>query len=258
MTIEPPGCSVNSDVFYTFLMEREDFDARVAGVAALDQPLRRDLYALLVERDAWVSRDEAAEALDVPRSVAAFHLDKLADAGLVQLRFERPAGRGGPGAGRPAKRYRRAETELSVSLPERRYDLAGTVLADAISDVAETGRDLDSAVADAAHRTGTQIGTTVTTDPRDADISGGAAPAAMHALRELGYEPHVDNGDIALANCPFHRLAQRHRSLICGMNLQLLSGLTKALGADALLTPRLQPTEGRCCVRLRTERQEAP
>src|SRR5437588_6728316 len=99
-----------------------DLDRRIAGIAALDQPLRRQLYELLTTTDQWISRDEAAEALGVARSVAAFHLDKLAEAGVVEVRFERTTGRTGPGAGRPSKLYRPAVSELSASVPERHYD----------------------------------------------------------------------------------------------------------------------------------------
>src|SRR5680860_1334410 len=102
-------------------------DARIAAVASLEQPLRRRLYALLDDRDRWITRDEAASALDVARSVAAFHLDKLADAGVVEVTFERTTGRTGPGAGRPSKMYRLTLDELSASIPERHYDLAGQV-----------------------------------------------------------------------------------------------------------------------------------
>ena len=75
--------------------------------------------------------------------------------------------------------------------------------------------------------------------------------AATDALERLGYAPRQDGKDIVLANCPFHRLAERHRPLICGMNLDLLDGLAEGLGADGRLVPRLEPTEGMCCVRLR-------
>src|SRR5688572_5057832 len=99
-------------------MERDERDP-VQDIATLDQPVRRAIYDLLVERDEWIGRDEVAEAVDLPRSVAAFHLDKLLEADLVETRFERPPGRpGGPGAGRPAKKYRRATREVSVSLPD--------------------------------------------------------------------------------------------------------------------------------------------
>src|SRR3954470_20933163 len=123
-----------------------DRRTRIAGIAALDQPVRADLYAVLTDRDDWVGRDEAAEAAGVPRSVAAFHLDKLVEAGLVDTRFERPPGRSGPGAGRPAKKYRRTDRDGAVSFPDRRYDLAGTLLADAVAEAAASGRPVEAAL----------------------------------------------------------------------------------------------------------------
>ena len=229
----------------------------MAEVAALDQPVRADLYALLVDRDDWVGRDEAADAIDVPRSVAAFHLDKLAEAGLVEVRFERPPGRGGPGAGRPAKRYRRAERDVVVSLPDRRYDLAGSLLADAVADAAASGRPVEAALSATALATGREIGEAIAAEV--SDLSGtrrGRRSAtrtradAVRALERLGYEPHERGGEIVLANCPFHALADRHRSLVCGMNLDLITGISEGLGADRRLQPRLDPQEGFCCVRL--------
>src|SRR6266545_876983 len=104
------------------LVSDDDFDAQVAGVAALDEPVRRALYRYVVAQPGLVSRDQAAEGTGVPRHVAKFHLDKLEDDGLLEVEFRRPAGRGGPGAGRPAKLYRRSPRELAVSLPERRYE----------------------------------------------------------------------------------------------------------------------------------------
>ena len=77
---------------------------------------------LLVARGE-LSRDRTAEALDLAVG-RRFHLDKLVDAGLADVRFQRLTGRSGPGAGRTAKLYRRSDTEIGVSLPERRYDLA--------------------------------------------------------------------------------------------------------------------------------------
>src|SRR4029453_11926867 len=98
--------------------------------AALDHPVTQSVYLLLAERGE-LSRDATAEALDLARSVAAFHLDKLVDAGLADVRYERLTGRSGPGAGRTARVYRRSEKELGVSLPQRRYDLARALLAQA-------------------------------------------------------------------------------------------------------------------------------
>ncbi len=139
--------------------DTSDLERRVAAIAALDQPLRRDLYRLLSKADGWTSRDEAATALGVGRPVAAFHLDKLVEAGVVEIRFERLTGRSGPGAGRPAKLYRPRQVELAASVPERHYDLAGSLLAAAVSDAADSGRPVVDCLAAVAHATGRQIGT---------------------------------------------------------------------------------------------------
>jgi predicted ArsR family transcriptional regulator len=105
-----------------------DLEQQVAGVAALDHDVSRAAYRLVLA-EGWVSRDRAAEALGVARSVAAFHLDKLLDAGLLTTRYERTSGRSGPGAGRPAKLYGRSDAEFDVSQPPLRYDLASALLA---------------------------------------------------------------------------------------------------------------------------------
>src|SRR6188472_3556763 len=120
-----------------------ELERRIAAVAALDQPLRRELYGLLLDAG-WMTRDEAAAALGIPRSVASFHLDKLAAAGVLEVRFERTSGRSGPGAGRPSKLYRPIPEDIAASVPDRRYDLAGSVLATAVAESARTG----TAVAD--------------------------------------------------------------------------------------------------------------
>src|SRR5829696_1625431 len=105
---------------------------RIAAVAALDDPTRRAVFDLVARAATAVSRDAAAEALGVSRRVAAFHLDRLAEQGLLIVEYRRPPGRSGPGAGRPTKLYRRAEDEVGVSVPERHYDLAGELLAAAV------------------------------------------------------------------------------------------------------------------------------
>lgn len=229
---------------------RPELDRRISGVAALDQPLRRDLYRLLSDRDRWVSRDEAAEALGVPRSVAAFHLDKLAEADVIEVTFERTSGRSGPGAGRPAKLYRRGHAELSAAVPDRRYDLAGSLLVTAIADAERTGAPIATCLSAAARTAGRLIG-------EDAAAAGGLTKretrrqAVLQVLADHGYEPTVGKrGEIALVNCPFHRLAEENRSLVCGMNLDFLGGLLAGMGPEGRLSARLAPEPGYCCVRV--------
>jgi predicted ArsR family transcriptional regulator len=219
----------------------DDRSASVSAVAALAEPTRRRLYDHVVAQPEPVSRDEAAEAVAVPRATAAFHLDRLVDDGLLEVRFERRSGRTGPGAGRPAKLYRRADCTVEVSFPERHYDLAGDLLAAAMAEAEESGESPRSALARLAYERGRQLGS-------DAP-PGERRTAALRVLEDHGFEPRTENGTVTLANCPFHRLAREHTELVCGMNLRLLEGVVDGVGTTDL-EPRLEPSPGRCCVRL--------
>src|SRR5689334_21949827 len=154
----------------------DDRDAQVAAVAALAEPTRRRLYDHVVRQAAPVSRDEAAAATDVPRATVAFHLDKLVDQGLLDVVFERRTGRSGPGAGRPSKLYRRAECDVAVSLPERRYDLAGDLLAAALDEADASGEPPRAVLQRSARRRGRQLGA-------DARAADGAAEGRDVVLR---------------------------------------------------------------------------
>jgi predicted ArsR family transcriptional regulator len=228
----------------------DGFDAQVTGIAALREPVRRDLYRFVVAQAAPVSRDQAAAGLGVARHVAKFHLDKLVDDGLLDVEFARPPGRSGPGAGRPAKLYRRSSRELAVSLPERHYELAGRLLARAVTDAERDGIPVREALHRAAHDAGQALG------ERARSLAGAEAdPAAvLEAATEIlvgcGYEPRADDKGMCLINCPFHVLAQEYTELVCGMNLELINGLADEL-ESAPFEPCLDPAPGRCCVRLR-------
>lgn len=209
---------------------------RVAAIAALDDPVRRALYRHVTASERPVGRDAAAEALGLSRSTAAFHLDRLAAEGLLSVGYRRLGRRTGPGAGRPAKLYHRPDLEVAVSVPVRRYDLVGELLAAAVEESARSGipvRDVLPAVSRDAGRT-----------------IGRRAGSLPEALREHGFEPRPDGGaGWVLGNCPFHRLARQFTALICGLNLDLLRGVADGVGDDhhAML---LDPAPGRCCVRV--------
>lgn len=229
-------------------MISHDFDAHVSSVAALGEPIRRALYRYVVAQGKPVSRDEAASGVGVPRHVAKFHLDRLEEDGLLEVEFSRPPGRrAGPGAGRPSKLYRRSSRELSVTLPQREYDLAGTIMARAITDAECEGVPVSTALRTTALETGQRLGEAAReragADPSEAAL----IEAARGVLTEHGYEPRTDAAGITLANCPFHALAQDYTELVCGMNLDLLRGLLNGLKSEEL-EARLDPAPGRCCV----------
>jgi predicted ArsR family transcriptional regulator len=230
-------------------MSETPFVDRVHRVAALDHPVTRSVYRLLAERGE-LSRDGAADALDLARSVAAFHLDKLVDAGLADVRFERLTGRSGPGAGRTAKVYRRSDKEIGVSLPERRYELAGGLLAEAVERSSNQGVPVARALRSAAAEAGRRIGEAARIATGRRSGRARRQDALVGVLERQGYEPHLRDGEIVLTNCPFHALAEQHRDLVCGMNLELLSAVIDGADGADVLEARLAPQPGYCCVRI--------
>ncbi|GGT44829.1 ArsR family transcriptional regulator [Streptomyces kurssanovii] len=211
-------------------------DPDVSAVAALDEPTRRRLYDHVARQPGPVSRDEAAAALGLARQTAAFHLDRLAGESLLDVVYERRSGRTGPGAGRPAKLYKRSAKQVAVSLPERHYELAGRLLAQAVETSEATGEPVRTVLHREAHRLGTQL-------------AGQDATDVLDLLERYGFEPRHDGDAVVLGNCPFHALAREHTETVCGMNLHLLRGVLQGLD-EARLRACLAPAPGRCCVRL--------
>jgi predicted ArsR family transcriptional regulator len=228
----------------------EDFEAQVAGVAALNDPIRRALYRFVVDSGEPVGRERAAAAVGVQKPLAAFHLEKLAEEGLLDFEFRRLAGRSGPGAGRPAKLYRRSPREIEIALPPREYDLAGQLLAGAIHAAEASGRGVRKELERAAFALGRTIGERATGRAGSPASRGKRREALLEVLREHGFDPRMVDGDIVLGNCPFHALAQQFTELVCGMNLHLLQGVRSVVGVgEHELQPRLEPEPGQCCVK---------
>lgn len=227
------------------------------AISALGEPSRRALYDYIVDAGDWVSRDQAADAVGLERATAAHHLDRLAADGLLEVDFQRLTGRQGPGAGRPAKLYRRARRDFELSLPPRDYALAGQMLAEA-AERARTGRkDIVTALDEVATNKGEDVADKINArlGARGARRSAASKrKVVLDVLEEEGYEPRARrDGTIVLRNCPFHRLAQQHTELICGMNHCLLSAAVDAVDG-AGLEARLDPEEGLCCVKLHPAR----
>lgn len=225
-------------------------DEEISTIAALADPTRRALYRYVVAQRESVSREQAATALGVAHHTAKFHLDKLADDGLLDTEYSRPAGRTGPGAGRPTKRYRRSAREVAVSLPERRYGLASRIMARAIADAVATGTPVGAALHDSATVEGRALGEQALGRFDAATTSQAGAQAIRDALTETGFEPYSDDGVITLTNCPFHTLARESPELVCGMNLDFIQGLLETCNG-AGLKAHLESDPDRCCITLR-------
>lgn len=221
----------------------EDIDA----IAVLQDPVRRRLYEYVAAQGREVGRNEAAEAVGVARTLAAHHLDRLTDAGLLESGSRRLTGRSGPGAGRPAKVYTRSRAERAVSLPARDYRTAADLLAEAAEQAG-----LDAGLCAAARRRGETL--------RGSAGPCGSLEEAVEMLGGRGYEPYLADVEgeqdaegapgaasrvVRMRNCPFHAVAERFPPLVCGMNLALLEGL---LGTDGPVRARMDARPGECCV----------
>ena len=206
----------------------DDLDA----LASLADRVRQQAYQVVADASAPVGRDEVAEALGVGRTLAAFHLDKLVAAGLLETSYARRSGKTGPGAGRPAKLYRvAAAAEHAVSVPPRAYRTAAELLAEALEQAGA-----EKVLYEVAQRHGRRS----------------EAPSEVtELLAEHGYAPAPDGPErIELRNCPFHRLAEQFPPVICGMNLALITGLLAGSGRDQEWAARMDAAPGRCCVTL--------
>lgn len=227
---------------------------RWQAIAALTDQGRRALYDYVRRQRRPVSRDEAARAVSVSRGLAAFHLDKLTDAGLLHAHYE-PAPDKPRGRGRAPKVYQPATAEIAVTIPERHYQLVAEILTDAVATCPEDAHEAATRIA--AER-GLQAGrTALDHHPEPADARDGL-DLACGVLADLGYEPHRARPDrVLLDNCPFHALATRQTQLVCRLNHAYLDGLLRGLDQSAIHAT-LTPRPPACCVELRADNTPDP
>ena len=219
----------------------------VTSLGSLADPSRRALYEFVSRQGEPTGRDEAAAAAGLGRALAAYHLDRMVEDGLLEVSFARRTGRSGPGAGRPAKLYRRAAREFTISLPPRDYELAARIFAEAV-DKEPTGR-AKAALHESARAFGSDIAAEVDRRASSRRSESRRLAALLEVLSERGYEPFRDeDGVVRLRNCPFDRLADAHRQTVCGMNLALLE--QAAASPKGTLEAVLDPRPGLCCVAL--------
>ena len=213
-------------------------------LAALCEPARRDLYFFVVGRGGWVSRSEAAEALNLRRGLVAHHLDRLADDGLLEVEYRRLTGRSGPGAGRPAKLYRRADTQFELTIPPRNPALVGLLLTDAVARAGREAEPVRRTLLDAARDAGGEVGSRASAGRSDDD----RRRALAGLLAAYGYAPYAAAGELSLANCPYEPLSEKDRDLVCAMNLALVEGAVAGVGLRRASCSLRPPTPGGCCV----------
>src|SRR5262245_8998932 len=225
-------------------MPPDPLDRSMSALGSLDEPTRRRLYLFVLAAGHPLTRDESPGHAVISRKLAAFHLDRLVEAGLLVAGPRVVAARRRPGRAR--KTYVPSGLALDVSIPPRRYDLAGQLLAAAIESC-ETDEEPTAAALRVAFDRGRRIG----------DAARPKAPSTrslrtreLAMLADQGYEPVREGDRIVLRSCPFEAVARTAPALVCGMNQALLEGALRGVG-DADTQAVLEPVSGRCCVELR-------
>lgn len=230
----------------------DSFERTLEAIGTLADDNRRGMYLFIREQGRPVGRDEAAEAVGISRKLAAFHLDKLVEKGLLKAHYMHLSEKRGPGAGRPSKVYEPTESEMAVTIPSRSYDFAAKILIDAM----RTAGPWRTTVPEIAREEGFELGRKVRRERRlRAPGDKRTLELSREVLYERGYEPYRDHqGGIRLRNCPFHELAQQSVEIVCGLNQAFIDGFLKGLGNESVMAV-LDPQPGKCCVHLRRRKE---
>lgn len=230
-------------------MSRSESGIAKAAVLADDQ--RRAIYAFVRSAGRPVTREDVAQANGISWRLAAFHLEKLLEQDLLKSHYARPPERGGPGAGRSAKYYEPSDLQVEVTIPDRRYDLAGRFLVEAIQSE-KPGELARETLLRVATEKGRELGEDVRRKRRLRRPGPERTLALLEdVLRDYGFEPYRDDRRIvALRNCPFHALAKLAPDLVCEMNRAFLEGVLRGMGNDNVDSV-LACKPGDCCVTLR-------
>ncbi|MFS4091991.1 helix-turn-helix transcriptional regulator [Streptomyces sp. AF1A] len=223
--------------------------ASLTSLAALGDATRRRMFAFIRQTRRPVTREEVADGLGISRKLAAFHLDKMVAAGLLQAGYEPPAGI--RKVGRRPKVYEPVAEAIAVSIPERRYGMLADVLTEAVLTETE-GESARDAALRVAYRRGEDLGGAERERTRPGRLGAERGlTLAAETLEEFGFEPErTAPGLLRLRNCPFHPLAAKAPELVCGVNQAFLAGFLHGLGSDRT-TAVLAPRPDACCVELR-------
>jgi predicted ArsR family transcriptional regulator len=212
----------------------------IEAIGVLHDRQRRGVYQYVSRQGQDVSRDQAARALSISRNLAAFHLDRLAEAGFLAVSYRRLTGRQGPGAGRPSKLYRRSNRQIGISLPERQYELLARLFAGPLSGARDAR--IKTRLTSAARTFGRALGAS-----SRQSAARGSWRTLNQVLDRLGALPYDDGGVVRLRNCPFDTVAASYPELVCGTNLSLVEGVIAGVELEGVKA-RLEPRPGQCCV----------
>ena len=230
------------------VMSPHDSDASIRAVAALEDRLRRGMYAYIRQASRPVSRDEAAGAVGISRKLAAFHLDKLVEAGVLSAHYAPLSGI--RKVGRTPKVYEPSSLDIRVNFPQRQHELLAAILLDAV--LADSDESARATAVRVARDSGAALGRAERQRSKPGRLgTERALTLAAQVLTGHGFTPRREAPDrVQLRDCPFHPLTTTAPGFVCEVNRSFCSGVLTGLEADTVAAV-LEPHAGGCCVELR-------
>ncbi len=212
-------------------MDTKTLESRISDLtAALGDPTRRAIYIAVRESAEPLTTSAVAELFGLHPNVARHHLDLLADEGYLRVSHRRPSGKGGPGAGRPAKCYEATTKEVSVHFAPRRFEMLVEMLIRVLDQVAPEN------VGQVAESVGRAYGAELAAEIGVPDEPGydGAVQAVAKAMTGLGFsvDPDVQGQQLLTTHCPFGEAATSHPEVICSLDRGIVAGMFGALSYD--------------------------
>jgi predicted ArsR family transcriptional regulator len=189
----------------------------LAVLKALGDETRFSMYQELASSTNALTAGELAERLGLHANTVRLHLERLREAGLVEVE---PVHRGT--VGRPQHVY-----SLVPGAPGLGFDPPSyTLLAGLLATLAErVGADAEDAAA-AGRAWGVDAGTRTR--------SRSCVKALTSEMDRLGFDPSaqlVSGGtDIAFLHCPFRELAEAYPELVCNLHRGICEGVVDAVG----------------------------
>jgi predicted ArsR family transcriptional regulator len=224
-------------------MSRRSYTQELGSLAALLEPTRERLYRHVAAQDRPVTRDDAAVAAGISRAMAAFHLDRLVEAGLLRAKYQRLSGRTGRGAGRPSKLYARSRRRFAVTEPRTDHELLGRLLAKAV----EKRAAVDEARTD-GNRYGRLLGAQARRRLGGRRSDERLAGCVNDVLADVGFGPRRIGNETRVSSCPFDPLSREFPTVVCQAALAIVRGVIDGVGVPNLGVQRREPVGSSCCV----------
>ncbi|HZQ59314.1 MAG TPA: helix-turn-helix domain-containing protein [Acidimicrobiales bacterium] len=193
---------------------------RLQVFKALGDNTRYAIYLEVARAGSPRSTSEIADALDLHANTVRPHLERMRDAGLLEVETSAQGQ-----VGRPQHRWSLSPDAPSLGLEPSAFRLLARLVVEA---AAHAGLDAESIVG-----VGREHGSSLPVPPRRPSHSS-CVRAVEVAMAELGFDPVVgeDGGvtTMAFTRCPFREVAEAYPDVVCPLHRGIVEGVAGAAG----------------------------